>query len=1013
MAIGLLLTIAAVLGWGTFYEARYGTAAVQRFVYHSGWFQGLLAFLALNLAAAALRRFPWQRRHLPFVMAHLGIILTLAGGILGGRLGIEGQMIIPEGETRSTLERPGNVLILHEPNPGIDRIFPTHFEAAAWNHHPHEIFTLPLKGQPIQLVVDRYYPNADPREEVTDRGTEENPALHLTISREGEAEEQGIWLFARDPDRFGARWGGSHLFYLAPESDLQFRKLSSEEKQRAPFPANSIILLRAPAGRRIALLTDASRRRRRIDPLEVGKAYRHPALGVRFRVDADYPRAELLTDYVNRGDEVKAEVLHVVASDGKAMAQGWLPLRGAIQLPLAKEPLEVRYQPALARLPFSVKLLDFRKIDYPGISMAAGFESDLELTDPSRGLTLKRTIRMNSPLKYRGYTFYQSSYIPGPFDPAQGRPSETTVLSVRNDPGTPLVYEGFLIIVAGVVLMFRAGAAAAAMIAFGFVSGPLFAQAEGVGAGIVAPAALEQLRLLAVQHNGRNKPLDSFAREALDQITGSPQWKGEDPVRTLLSILSDPDRWREAPLISVPFVPLREALGLGPKSAHLSYNDLVSTRRLMRMLPAIVGKQQADEKLTLLENETMDLYERFVLLSGLLEQKLHLVPPPHSTAAPSPVPDPWLELSDPAGYSPAQQGALKEAWGGMLTAMREGPPEEQEASARRLTVLLRSMNPAAYPPLWRLRLEVFYNQARPFRWARILYGIGALALWAGWIGWAKGAGAASCGMKLVWAGFLLHGGGILLRVILGGRPPVSNFYETTLWLPFVAVTLSLLLGRIYRQPVFPLAGALLAAGVLVLADHLPLDPSISPVVAVLRSNLWLTIHVLTIVASYGALSLAMVLAHLFGGLVLAGGAKHPALDSLDAFLYRTIQVGVVLLAAGIMLGAVWANASWGRYWGWDPKETWALITLLWFLAVLHGRFAGWLKGADVAVATIARFFLLLMTYYGVSFYLVGLHSYAGGHAKPIPPLLLAYLVAEVAFMSWVGWYNRISRRSNV
>ena len=115
-----------------------------------------------------------------------------------------------------------------------------------------------------------------------------------------------------------------------------------------------------------------------------------------------------------------------------------------------------------------------------------------------------------------------------------------------------------------------------------------------------------------------------------------------------------------------------------------------------------------------------------------------------------------------------------------------------------------------------------------------------------------------------------------------------------------------------------------------------------------------------------------------------------------------------------MLGAVWANASWGRYWGWDPKETWALITLLWFIAVLHGRFAGWLTGVGVALATIGGFFLLLMTYYGVSFYLVGLHSYAGGHAKPLPPLLIAYLIAEAAFMVAVGWraMHRSTRSSS-
>ena len=111
-----------------------------------------------------------------------------------------------------------------------------------------------------------------------------------------------------------------------------------------------------------------------------------------------------------------------------------------------------------------------------------------------------------------------------------------------------------------------------------------------------------------------------------------------------------------------------------------------------------------------------------------------------------------------------------------------------------------------------------------------------------------------------------------------------------------------------------------------------------------------------------------------------------------------IQIGVVLLAAGIMLGAVWANASWGRYWGWDPKETWALITLLWFLALLHARKAFWIGSRGLAIGTILGFFLLLMTYYGVSFYLVGLHSYAGGHATPLPPLLVGYLIAECLFL---------------
>jgi ABC-type transport system involved in cytochrome c biogenesis permease subunit len=215
---------------------------------------------------------------------------------------------------------------------------------------------------------------------------------------------------------------------------------------------------------------------------------------------------------------------------------------------------------------------------------------------------------------------------------------------------------------------------------------------------------------------------------------------------------------------------------------------------------------------------------------------------------------------------------------------------------------------------------------------------------------------------------------------------------------------------LYRSTFFALSAAILAAITLWLAEHVPLDSSITPVVAVLRSNLWLTVHVLTIVASYGALGLATVLAHCYGWLALVRKDRG-TLNALGLFLYRAIQVGVVLLAAGVMLGAVWANASWGRYWGWDPKETWALITLLWFLAILHGRFAGWLKDLGVALSTIGGFFLLLMTYYGVSFYLVGLHSYAGGNAKPVPSLLIGYAVAEVVFIAVVALSVGVRKRA--
>ncbi len=441
VAVTLLIVIAGVLAWGTIYETRFGTASVQRFVYQSWWFQGILAFLAVNLATAAFLRYPWKRKHLPFLLAHLGIIMILTGGILGGRLGVEGQLIIPEGESNDTLQMDRNVLVIHQPNPGIHAEFLTRFETTAWDHAPHALFEAPLEEGPLQVVVDRYYPDAERREEILDGGERENPAAHILLSHEG--HEDDIWLLARDRDRFGARWGGAHVLFLEPESEKELKSL----------PPDSIILARTEKGELSAILTDSAGKRKTLRRIQIGAWYTHSSLGYRFQVSAYYPRARLEESYEPRGDEVRAEALHLVARQGDRTVQSWLGLRERVGLPFGKHPVLVEYRPASRELPFSVKLLDFRKIDYPGTEMAAAFESDVELNDPERGVSFKKKISMNNPLKHRGYSMFQSSYVPGPV--------ETTILSVRKDPGVPLVYAGFLIVLSGVTLLFTSRARAA------------------------------------------------------------------------------------------------------------------------------------------------------------------------------------------------------------------------------------------------------------------------------------------------------------------------------------------------------------------------------------------------------------------------------------------------------------------------------------------------------------------------------------------------------------------------
>lgn len=514
--------------------------------------------------------------------------------------------------------------------------------------------------------------------------------------------------------------------------------------------------------------------------------------------------------------------------------------------------------------------------------------------------------------------------------------------------------------------------------------------------------AEQEIARLPVQFNGRVKPFESFAREILEIVTGSPSIGNRSSVLTVLHMIAYPEKWESEPILSVPYRPLRKELGLSPKETHISYQGLFAAG-FMKRLPPIVAKEQASEKLTFLEQETMDLYNRFTVLHGTFSGDLRLIPSSSTVEAV------WFPLTHLSELNESDRKKIQEKWQSFLNAYREGNETNIKNSLDLFVATAFEKYPSAKPAPWRLSLEVGYHRAQMLRVTWVLYFIAGLLFILSLLRrsrkWHAGA------TTLFIFAFLYHLAGIIIRVILSGRPPVSNFYESMLWLAFITALLGMLFELKLRLSYLGLSAALFGGVTLLLSEHLPLDPAIQPIVAVLRSNKWLAIHVLTIVSSYGVLTLATGIAHICAGGALFG--KENALErlKLGETLYRVIQIGVILLAAGIMLGAVWANASWGRYWGWDPKETWALITLLWFLALLHARKALWIGERGLAVGTIIGFFLLLMTYYGVSFYLIGLHSYAGGHATPIPPLLIGYLITEVLFICFV--VARITTRKNI
>jgi cytochrome c-type biogenesis protein CcsB len=376
--------------------------------------------------------------------------------------------------------------------------------------------------------------------------------------------------------------------------------------------------------------------------------------------------------------------------------------------------------------------------------------------------------------------------------------------------------------------------------------------------------------------------------------------------------------------------------------------------------------------------------------------------------------DAWVQPSEFARYyTDAQFAPVQTQLQTLANAYAQGDGFNFSRATHQLRENLRALSPSIYPQDRQLRLEYFYNHFEGFYRAIWCYGIALVILIAAHLR-KRGAALRNIGVAVALLGLAFQASGILMRCLIAGRPPVTNMYESIIWVSFAVSLFGMIFFARYRTPVYLLAALPVTLIALLLVHQMPIamPSSIDPLVPVLRDNFWLTIHVLTITLSYAAFALAMG----FGHILLWRYVRNPATASADApmhfWLYRVLQLGVLLLAAGTILGGVWANYSWGRFWGWDPKETWALIALLCYILTLHGRLAGWWTEFGLVVASVVCFLAVLMAWYGVNFVLgKGLHSYGFGIGGET--YVATFVIADLLFVAFAIWRYRTSKHAIV
>ncbi len=515
-----------------------------------------------------------------------------------------------------------------------------------------------------------------------------------------------------------------------------------------------------------------------------------------------------------------------------------------------------------------------------------------------------------------------------------------------------------------------------------------------------------RMEKLAVQSGGRVKPFDTFAREGATLLTGKTVYRGLSAVDLILSLSVEPQVWQDEKFVQIGGgldrqERLKRDLGLPPNESLFSPGELMKSPRLMPLFQELDAKQKAQEKLDSYFSALSRLGSQLGYIQELISGRaLRFVPPAAGKADKA---NTWL------GF-PEFPGPLQVRFA-LIAAGFTSPDEKVRAKlseyVEKFATLAADNNPILYPAARDLSLETHFNRLHPFRWAWILTLLAAIVMTfsiyhsAPWLYVSA--------MLVYGASFLLQIYGFGLRCYIAGRPPVSNMYESVLWVSFGCMLFGLVLELIYRRRVIALGSLIFATVALIIADNVTgvLDDGIHPLEPVLRSNYWLTIHVLTITLGYAAFALSLVIGNLgLGQLAFAGReSKELPLRQLAFYAYRAVQVGVILLASGTILGGVWADYSWGRFWGWDPKETWALIALLGYLALLHMRFRGMVGPFGFLAGCVTAFLGVLMAWYGVNFVLgVGLHSY--GFSSGGVSYVATYCSAQLGFIGWAAWSRK-------
>ncbi|MCB0457743.1 MAG: cytochrome c biogenesis protein CcsA [Flavobacteriaceae bacterium] len=1025
----LFIVFAVAMAVGTFMDQGYErppSPYAREMIFNTWWFEAIMVIFVINFIGNIFRFRLLRKEKWATLLLHISFILILVGAFVTRYIGFEGVMHIREGNTENTfLSDQTYLTTLIDGDYRIGGVLQRRSltKLLRLSERLDNNFTIATdyNKQPVTIQYKGFIENAK-----EDLIPSENGDSYFKIVEAGDGNRNEHWL------KVGEVANIHNLLFAVNKNTpgaINIAVTDSVYTIESPFEGSFMRMADQLQGQ---VLADS------VQPLMLRSLYQLG--GTAFVFPESIRKGEYGIVKASHPEKTGTDALILeVTSNNETQTVNLLGGKGLNPAPVTVDldglKVSLAYGSKAYELPFSITLNDFIADKYPGTEKAyAAFKSKITVNNSETDF-FDEEIFMNHVLDHQGYRFFQAS-----FDPDE----KGTILSVNHDWwGTWITYIGYFLLYIGLLAILLAPGSrfkdlekmlnkikdkkkSFTTVVLLFLSLTGFSQETGqhllqkteadsiIKQNIVSEAHAEKFGRLIIQDNGRMKPVNTFASELLRKVSGKNSYEGFNPDQVFLSMTEFPTYWYGIPIIKLDWRndSIKKVLGVPEDTEGISLIDLFDERGNNKIDPYI---QEASSKTNpnQFEKDFIKLYEKSYLLNEALGGGILKVFPIPGDSNNKWLSYPELDQAQFKGMdSLYAKNILPLYFDSLRSARKTGDYSKAEEFLESITGFQKRYGSEVLLSEKKVDVEILYNKADLFnRLYHYYIMFGAFMfifiifqifkernIWKWLINLCKIA---------IWILFVLMTAGLVVRWYISGHAPWSDAYESIIYVSWATMLFGLIFGR---KSHLTIASTAFVASMLLWVAHLSwVDPGIANLPPVLDSY-WLMIHVAVIVASYGPFTLGMILGAVALLLMLLTTKKNKVLMDLNIkeitiITEMSLTVGLVMLTIGNFLGGQWANESWGRYWGWDPKETWALISIMIYAFVIHARLVPGLRGRWIFnVFAIFAYASIMMTYFGVNFYLTGLHSYASGDV-PVTPNFVYYLVLFFVLLSFFSYFQ--------